>query len=126
MQARTVAEAVGWARYTYRLRVSSTARVALEAEWDRCRWVWNECVARAKKDHQDGESCGPARLDKMLTGARAVTPWLTAGSSVVQQQVIRDFAKARAKALKDITDRLPLGRRAGLPKHKGSVCRGRR
>ncbi|WP_406468731.1 transposase [Streptomyces hirsutus] len=118
MQARTVAEAVGWARYTYRLRVSSTARVALEAEWDRCRWVWNECVARAKKDHQDGESCGPARLDKMLTGARAVTPWLTAGSSVVQQQVIRDFAKARAKALKDITDRLPLGRRAGLPKHK--------
>ncbi|MFE9972575.1 RNA-guided endonuclease InsQ/TnpB family protein [Streptomyces hirsutus] len=118
MQARTVAEAVGCARYTYRLRVPSAARVALEAEWDRCRWVWNECVARAKKDHQDGESCGPARLDKMLTGARSATPWLAAGSSVPQQQIIRDYAKARAKALKDITDRLPLGRRAGLPKHK--------
>ncbi|CAM5667816.1 RNA-guided endonuclease TnpB family protein [Streptomyces hirsutus] len=118
MQARTVAEAVGCARYTYRLRVPSAARVALEAEWDRCRWVWNECVARAKKDHQDGESCGPARLDKMLTGARSATPWLAAGSSVPQQQIIRDFAKARAKALKDIKDRLPLGRRAGLPKHR--------
>ncbi|MFI1486646.1 RNA-guided endonuclease TnpB family protein, partial [Streptomyces sp. NPDC020747] len=35
----------GHARYTYRLRVPSTARTALVAEWDRCRWVWNECVA---------------------------------------------------------------------------------
>ncbi|WP_281284620.1 hypothetical protein [Nonomuraea diastatica] len=29
------------ARITYRLRLSSTARAALLAEWDRCRWVWN-------------------------------------------------------------------------------------
>ncbi|MEU6323030.1 RNA-guided endonuclease TnpB family protein, partial [Streptomyces sp. NPDC047009] len=34
----------GHARYTYRLRVSAGARAALEAEWDRCRWIWNECV----------------------------------------------------------------------------------
>ncbi|MFF0108751.1 RNA-guided endonuclease InsQ/TnpB family protein [Streptomyces hirsutus] len=111
-------EAVGCARYTYRLRVSAAARAVLEAEWARCRWVWNECVARSKKAYREGELCGPARLDRMLTGARAVTPWLAVGSSVVQQQVIRDFAKARAKALKDIKDRLPLGRRAGLPKHR--------
>ncbi|MGW3729263.1 RNA-guided endonuclease TnpB family protein, partial [Streptomyces sp. NPDC000851] len=39
-QVRAAAEA-GYARYTYRLRVSSTARSALMAEWDRCRWVWN-------------------------------------------------------------------------------------
>ncbi|MFV5992505.1 RNA-guided endonuclease InsQ/TnpB family protein [Streptomyces sp. NPDC056231] len=32
------------ARYTFRLRVSSTARTALSTEWARCRWVWNECV----------------------------------------------------------------------------------
>ncbi|MDX3098613.1 transposase, partial [Streptomyces sp. ME19-03-3] len=32
----------GHARYTYRLRVSSTARAGLVAEWARCRWVWNE------------------------------------------------------------------------------------
>ncbi|MFC8245632.1 RNA-guided endonuclease InsQ/TnpB family protein [Streptomyces chartreusis] len=106
----------GHARYTFRLRVSSGACTALLAEWDRCRWIWNECVARSKKAHRDGEKCGPARLNRMLTEARAGTPWLAAGPSVPQQQIIRDFGKSRTKALKDIKDRLP--QRAGMPKHK--------
>ncbi|MFI1923100.1 RNA-guided endonuclease InsQ/TnpB family protein [Streptomyces sp. NPDC020377] len=109
---------LGYARYTYRLRVSSTARVKLLAEWDRCRWLWNECVARSKKAYRGGEECGPARLDRMLTAARATTPWLAAGSSVVQQQLIRDFGKSRAKALKDFKDRLPIRQRAGMPGYK--------
>nr|WP_303709966.1 transposase [Kutzneria buriramensis]WKX08580.1 transposase [Kutzneria buriramensis] len=54
----------------------------------------------------------------MLTEARARTPWLREGSSVVQQQVIRDFGRSRAKAHKDITERLPMARRAGMPKWK--------
>ncbi|WP_372337867.1 RNA-guided endonuclease InsQ/TnpB family protein [Streptomyces sp. MK5] len=112
------AEGSGHARYTYRLRVSATARAGLEAEWGRCRWLWNECVARSQRAHREGEACGPARLDRMLTQARAVTPWLAAGSSVVQQQTVRDFAASRTKALKDIEDRLPLKRRAGLPRRK--------
>ncbi|KUO22021.1 RNA-guided endonuclease InsQ/TnpB family protein [Streptomyces dysideae] len=112
------ANGAGHARYTYRLRVSSSACTALLAEWDRCRWIWNECVARSKKAHQDGEKCGPAMLDKMLTEARAITPWLAEGSSVPQQQLIRDFGKSRAKALKDIKDRLPMRQRAGMPRHK--------
>ncbi|MFC9506960.1 RNA-guided endonuclease InsQ/TnpB family protein [Streptomyces sp. NPDC057002] len=98
--------------------MSSRARAALEAEWDRCRWVWNECVARSRKTQQDSEACGAALLDKMLTKARAVTAWLSDGSSVSQQQVIRDFGKARAKALKDIRERLPQCRRAGMPTHR--------
>jgi putative transposase len=116
--AAQTGEDAGHARYTYRLRVSSTARTALEAEWARCRWVWNECVARSKKAHRDGEKCGPAALDKMLTEARARTPWLREGSSVPQQQLIRDFGKSRAKALKDIKDRIPQHRRAGMPRWK--------
>ncbi len=36
-QVGSAAEAVGHARYTFRLRVSSTARRALVTEWDRCR-----------------------------------------------------------------------------------------
>ncbi|MET7784830.1 transposase [Streptomyces mirabilis] len=112
------ADGVGYARYTYRLRVSSTTRAELLAEWDRCRWVWNECVARSKKAHADGEKCGAARLDRMLTQARAVTPWLAEGSSVPQQQLIRDFGTSRAKALKDTRQRLPMHRRAGMPKRK--------
>ncbi|MEU8674124.1 transposase [Streptomyces sp. NPDC048560] len=124
MTTLQVSEVAGHARFTYRLRVSSTARAALDAEWDRCRWIWNECVAKSKAVHAlnraTGEkvTCGPAHLDKMLTEARARIPWLAEGSSVPQQQLVRDFAKSRTKALKDINDRLPMHRRAGMPKYK--------
>jgi putative transposase len=52
----------------------------------------------------------------MLTQARQVTPWLAEGSSVPQQQVIRDFGTSRAKALAEIKARLPMHRRAGMPR----------
>ncbi len=52
----------------------------------------------------------------MLTAARGVTPWLREGASVPQQQTVRDFARSRAKSVKDIKDRLPVRRRAGMPK----------
>ncbi|MFJ4843785.1 MULTISPECIES: RNA-guided endonuclease InsQ/TnpB family protein [unclassified Streptomyces] len=120
----TVEEGAGYARYAFRLRVSSTARAGLEAEWARCRWVWNECVAVSRKIHAlnrttgQKTTCGPAQLDKMLTQARRSMAWLRDGSSVPQQQTIRDFGKARAKALKDITARLPMRQRAGMPRIK--------
>ncbi|MFE4420113.1 RNA-guided endonuclease InsQ/TnpB family protein [Streptomyces sp. NPDC056817] len=121
---QTVKDA-GRARYTYRLRVSSTARTALLGEWDRCRWVWNECVAKSRqvhahnRVHPEGKlTCGPAQLDRMLTEARSKLPWLRDGASVPQQQMIRDFAKSRSKALKDIEHRLPVRQRAGMPRHK--------
>ena len=111
------------ARYTYRLRLSSTALAALEGEWGRCRWVWNECVAMSRKVHRHNQAnpgekrtCGPVQLSALLTGARGVTPWLREGASVPQQQTIRDFGKSRAKALKDVKDRLPVRQRAGMPK----------
>ncbi|MFC4472581.1 RNA-guided endonuclease InsQ/TnpB family protein [Streptomyces xiangluensis] len=114
----------GQARYTYRLRVSPAVRTALAAEWDRCRWVWNECVAKSRAVHLHSKStgqkatCGPAQLDRMLTEARACTPWLREGSSVPQQQVIRDFGKSRAKAHKDIREGVAQHRRAGMPTWK--------
>ncbi|MGW7611045.1 RNA-guided endonuclease InsQ/TnpB family protein [Streptomyces sp. NPDC054766] len=118
------AKEAGQARYTYRLRVSSTALACLDAEWARCRWVWNECVAMSRKVHGLNKNaavkvtCGPAQLDKMLTEARGSMAWLREGSSVPQQQVIRDFAKSRAKALGDIKARLPMRQRAGMPRIK--------
>ena len=36
-------------RYTYRARVGARNAWLLEAEWDRCRWVWNQCV---ELDHE--------------------------------------------------------------------------
>ncbi len=123
-EAISTAEAIGHCRYTYRLRLSSTARTALEAEWDRLRWVWNECVAKSKAVHAHNRAtgekatCGPVQLAAMLTEARARTPWLREGACVPQQQLIRDFGKSRAKALKDIKARLPMRQRAGMPKYK--------
>ncbi|NUP39511.1 MAG: transposase [Streptomyces sp.] len=117
-------EDTGRVRYTYRLRMSSAARTALEAEWARCRWIWNECVAMSRKVHTanldavEKTTCGPARLDKMLTEARTAMSWLREGASVPQQQTIRDFAKSRAKALKDIKAKLPVRQRAGMPRIK--------
>ncbi|MGW0731065.1 RNA-guided endonuclease InsQ/TnpB family protein [Streptomyces sp. NPDC002851] len=117
-------EEAGHARYTYRLRLSLSAERALAAEWDRCRWIWNECVAKCKQVHQQAKStgekltCGPAQLSKMHTEARRIAPWLAEGAAVPQQQIIRDFGKSRAKALKDIKDRLSMRRRAGMPRFK--------
>ncbi|WP_433453867.1 RNA-guided endonuclease InsQ/TnpB family protein [Streptomyces sp. CA-142005] len=124
MMTEATTKDAGHARYTFRVRLSNTARRRLEAEWDRCRWIWNECVAKSRQVHVQGIAggekltCGPAQLDKMLTEARGVTPWLAEGASVPQQQVIRDFAKSRAKALKDIEGRLPQQRRAQMPRFK--------
>jgi putative transposase len=124
MTASQTTEEAGHARWTFRLRMSSTARTALEFEWDRCRWIWNECVAKSKAVHARNKAtgekatCGPAQLDKMLTAARKAMSWLREGSSVPQQQIIRDFGKSRAKAQKDIKERLPQRQRAGMPKYK--------
>ncbi|GAA0987212.1 RNA-guided endonuclease TnpB family protein [Acrocarpospora macrocephala] len=111
-------EGSGHARHTYRLRMSSTALATLLVEWDRCRWVWNQCVAESRAAHKAKQECGPAKLDKMLTGWRAGHEWLREGTSVPQQQIIRDFARSRAKALKDIKARLPIKQRAGMPRFK--------
>jgi putative transposase len=105
-------------RYTYRVRVSAMAERALLAEWGRCRWVWNQCVAESRQAWKDKRECGPAGLDKMLTGWRAEHGWLREGSSVPQKQAVRDFGKSRAKALKDRKAKLPVRQRTGLPQFR--------
>ncbi|MGW8765316.1 RNA-guided endonuclease InsQ/TnpB family protein [Streptomyces sp. NPDC055815] len=117
----------GCARWAFRLRVSANAHAALSAEWERCRWVWNECVAKSRQVHAwnlarpEGaamRTCGPAELDRMLTEARKSSGWLGEGSCVPQQQIIRDFGRSRAKAQKDIRERVSQQCRAGMPKFK--------
>ncbi|MCZ4610398.1 transposase, partial [Streptomyces sp. Lzd4kr] len=124
MTTDAITEASGYCRYTYRLRLSSTARTALEAEWDRVRWVWNECVAKSRAvnayNRAMGEraTCGPVQLAAMLTEARARTAWLREGACVPQQQVIRDFGRSRAKALANTRAGVPVRQRAGMPKYR--------
>ncbi|WUI00435.1 transposase [Spirillospora sp. NBC_00431] len=109
---------LGIARFTYRLRLSGRARKALLREWDRCRWTWNQCVVESRAAYRAGEKIGPAALDRMLTGWRTEHAWLRRGASVPQQQIIRDFGRSRAKAIKDIKARLPIRRRDGMPRLK--------
>ncbi|MDX3356068.1 transposase [Streptomyces sp. ME01-24h] len=75
-------------------------------------------VHAANQGAAEKATCGPAQLDKMLTGARGAMAWLREGSSVPQQQTVRDFATSRAKAIKDIKARLPVRQRAGMPRNK--------
>jgi putative transposase len=109
-------------RYNYRLRPSRTTAAALEQEGRRATWVWNQCVRRSRELFNEHIPCGPALLDHELTDWRNTdqqwSRWLAEGSSVVQQQAIRDFAAARAKALKDIKARLPVKQRRGLPRFR--------
>jgi putative transposase len=77
-------------RYTYRLRPGKQAEAALEAEWHRCRWLWNEAV------HQEKSGSKPTfcKLSKLLTAARSTCVWLRAGSQTAQQQTLRTYARA--------------------------------
>ncbi|MGX7669541.1 RNA-guided endonuclease InsQ/TnpB family protein [Plantactinospora sp. DSM 117369] len=83
-------------RYTYRLRPGATAEAALLGEWGRCRWLWNEAVHK----HRTGRKPTFGRLSKLLTEARARSPWLREGSQVAQQQTLRTYALALQRSFK--------------------------
>lgn len=77
-------------RYTYRIRPGATVEAALWREAGMARWVWNQAVERAKNKQ-------PWFTSEDLTAARnnPETAWLAEGSSVVQQQVLRDFKASK-------------------------------
>ncbi|PRX17664.1 RNA-guided endonuclease InsQ/TnpB family protein [Actinoplanes italicus] len=77
-------------RFTYRLRPGRIAQAALLAEWNRCRWLWNEAVHQQKS----GQKPTFGRLSRMLTEARARFAWLRQGSQNAQQQTLRTYGVA--------------------------------
>ncbi|ORX11366.1 hypothetical protein AWC32_16760 [Mycobacterium xenopi] len=77
-------------RYRYRLRPGAAALASLLREWDRCRWVWNQAVARLNES-------GEWVRDDALTRWRREHDWLREGSVVAQQQVLRNFRAKRPK-----------------------------
>lgn len=125
-------------RYTYRLRPGQDARAYLFREWGACRWIWNRLVAESRERHLNNQiavangcrkddlpTFGYAEQDKFLTHLRQTTTdaetgekWLAHGSSVAQQQTVRDFAAARSKAIADQRNRIPVRQRRGLPRFK--------
>lgn len=109
-------------RYTYRLRPGKQAERYLLAEWDACRYVWNQMVEESQRRHKNGQTFGPNEAMKHLTHLRHTVKdengvlWLAAHSSVSQQQAVRDFSASRKKALLDRKNKKQV--RRGLPDYK--------
>jgi putative transposase len=79
----------------YRLIPSPAQEAVLRNHCAHARFVWNLAVEQHSW-WQPGRASAPGYLEqcRQLTAARADYPWLAVGSSVVQQQALRDFAQA--------------------------------
>jgi len=93
-------------RYTYRLRPGATAERALLSEWDRCRWVWNQCVGRDRDLCSEGIDVTGHGLCAELTDWRGRMEWLRAGSQNAQQNTVLKWAKAK-RAFGNVRGRRP-------------------
>src|SRR6266702_8999773 len=81
----------------YRLLPTPAQEAVLRGHCGHARYVWNLAVEQHQHWHP-GRMSAPGYLEqsRQLTEARAEYPWLAAGSQMVQQQALRDFARAMA------------------------------
>jgi len=97
----------------YRLLPSPDQQEMLRDHCAHARFVWNLAVEQHRHWHP-GRTSAPGYLEqcRQLTAARAEHPWLAAGSQMVQQQALRDFAQATANCFAGTHGR-PSWRKAG-------------
>ena len=81
----------------FRLLPAPAQEAVLRDHCAHSRYVWNLAVEQHAHWHP-GRKGAPGYLEqcRQLTAARAEHPWLAAGSQTVQQQALRDFARAMA------------------------------
>ena len=81
----------------YRLLPTPAQQAVLRDHCGHARYVWNLAVEQHSHWHP-GRTGAPGYREqcRQLTAARAEHPWLAAGSQTVQQQALRDFARAMA------------------------------
>jgi putative transposase len=81
----------------YRLLPTPAQEEVLRDHCAHARYVWNLAVEQHSHWHP-GRKGAPGYLEqcRQLTAVRAAHPWLAAGSQMVQQQALRDFAQAMA------------------------------
>jgi putative transposase len=79
----------------YRLLPTPAQQAVLRDHCGHARYVWNLAVEQHAHWHP-GRGNAPGYLEqcRQLTQARAEHPWLATGSQTVQQQALRDFARA--------------------------------
>ena len=97
----------------YRLEPSAIQEAVLRNHCAYARFVWNLAVEQ-QSWWRPGHRSAPGYLEqcRQLTQARAEFGWLRAGSQMVQQQALRDFAQAMANFFAG-THRRPRWRKAG-------------
>jgi transposase len=108
----------------YRLQPTREQETILLRHCSDARYTWNLAV----EQHawwRPGRRSAPGYLEqsRQLTAARADNPWLAAGSQTVQQQALRDFARAMAGFFAGTHGR-PSWRKAG--RDEGFRVTGRR
>jgi putative transposase len=112
--------------FRYRLLPTPAQEVALRNHCAHARYVWNLAVEQESHWHP-GRKSAPGYLERcrQLTQVRAEYPWLAAGSQTVQQQALRDFARAMAAFFdpQNPSGR-PTWRKAGRDEGFGIVGRG--
>jgi transposase len=99
----------------YRLLPSPAHKAVLRDHCGHARYVWNLAVEQ-HAHWRPGRAGAPGYLEqcRQLTEARAEHAWLAAGSQMVQQQALRDFAAAMAAFLDPHNPaRRPAWRKAG-------------
>src|SRR6266699_6581618 len=81
----------------YRLLPSPAQEAVLRDHCAHARFTWNLAVEQ-HRHWRPGRASAPGYLEqcRQLTQARAEHAWLAAGSQMVQQQALRDFARATA------------------------------
>ena len=101
----------------YRLIPTAAQKVILADHCSHARFVWNLAVEQQSWWHPGRRATPGYRAQAaQLTEARAEFGWLRAGSQMVQQQALRDFAQAIANFFAG-THRKPRWRKAG--RHEG-------
>jgi len=108
----------------YRLEPTREEETTLLRHCSDARYMWNLAV----EQHawwRPGRRSAPGYLEqcRQLTAARADNPWLAEGSQTVQQQALRDFARAMAGLFAGTHGR-PSWRKAGMD--EGFRVTGRR
>jgi putative transposase len=111
----------------YRLLPTPAQEAVLRDHCAHARYVWNLAVEQ-HSHWRPGRKGAPGYLEqcRQLTEARAEHPWLAAGSQTVQQQALRDFARAMTAFFDPANPaRRPSWRKAGRDEGFRIVGRGR-
>jgi putative transposase len=97
----------------YCLLLSPAQEMALREHCAHARYVWNLAVEQ-QSWWRRGRKSAPGYLEqcRQLTAARRENAWLAAGSQMVQQQALRDFAQAM-RSFYTGAHRRPTWRKAG-------------